>query len=128
MNLEPRYESTELPIDVYYACCIVAGNIWDVSGGSSKGPFLSTSLNPSSKRVRPSNHVITAGVYYFHVSNSYPVDSDDSKLYLIVLTFDHWGFPDKPLPKPWKDPADNNPPCRTDSADDAERARCVITA
>ncbi|KAK6956024.1 hypothetical protein Daesc_003671 [Daldinia eschscholtzii] len=67
----------------YYACCIVAGNIWKPDEGRTKKtdePFLSKTRKPT------------------------PIDipEDDILLrYPIISSFDHWIFP-ADLPAPWK--------------------------
>lgn len=103
---------------VYYACRIIAGNIWtENEGQGSTGPFLSTSLNPSHPRFTPENDIISPGRYYFHVppyakgklflwSNLFSSFQSNLLLldppYPIVPDFDHWVFPST-LPKPWAD-------------------------
>ncbi|OTB17378.1 hypothetical protein K445DRAFT_316014 [Daldinia sp. EC12] len=115
-------------IIIYYACCIIAGNIWDASEGRTTGPFLSTSSDPSTaQRYIPQNYVIPAGTYYFHVPKSSRIDSNHTQPYPIVPNFHDWVFPES-VPQPWRDVANNSPDRRTDSLFDPERAKCVITA
>ncbi|KAI8958188.1 hypothetical protein F5Y11DRAFT_362960 [Daldinia sp. FL1419] len=112
---------------IYHACCIIAGNIWDDSEGAT-GPYLSTSPDPSAQRYQPANYVIPAGAYYFHVPNTHRIDSDHTQPYPIIPEFQHWPFPDKPLPKPWRDLAADNPTVNTDSINDPIPVQCPITS
>ncbi|KAK6954262.1 hypothetical protein Daesc_004229 [Daldinia eschscholtzii] len=83
----------------YYACCIVANNVWQEDEGrdlqNADGPFLSTSKDPSDRITIPSDDLLPAGRYFFHVP-SFP-NGD----YPIVPTFDDWELPAE-IPLPWR--------------------------
>ncbi|KAI8960864.1 hypothetical protein F5Y11DRAFT_328362 [Daldinia sp. FL1419] len=82
---------------VYYACCIVAGNIWHEDEGrleKADTPFLSESRNPTPIKI-PEDDILKGRRYYFH-NPKYPTGR-----YPIVSSFDRWIFPDK-LPAPWE--------------------------
>ncbi|KAI1482854.1 hypothetical protein F4774DRAFT_252382 [Daldinia eschscholtzii] len=83
----------------YYACCIVANNVWQEDEGrdlqNADGPFLSTSKDPSDRITIPSDDLLPAGTYFFHVP-SFP-NGD----YPIVPTFDDWELPAE-IPLPWR--------------------------
>ncbi|KAI1765978.1 hypothetical protein GGR53DRAFT_464920 [Hypoxylon sp. FL1150] len=114
---------------VYYACCIVAGNIWHSTEGG-QGPFLSKSRDPSDndRFLRPGNDLVPSGIYYFHVPKDSRRDSAEhhSSPYPIIPTFDNWMFPTS-LPEPWQQLAANNPLTRASFSVDPKRPDCLVT-
>ncbi|KAI4859226.1 hypothetical protein F4820DRAFT_440440 [Hypoxylon rubiginosum] len=81
----------------YYACCIIAGNVWDDDegrNGDTNVPYLSTSRDGPPIAV-PSDDILREKEYYFYVSK------DQGDRYPVVPSFDYWVFPDK-MPKPWR--------------------------
>lgn len=65
------YGSLEYGI-LYYACCIVAGNVWkpdEGRNGLNTGPFFSKDRLGQDKLILPESnrYLIPAGRYYFHV-------------------------------------------------------------
>ncbi|KAI1808178.1 hypothetical protein F4811DRAFT_503336 [Daldinia bambusicola] len=84
---------------VYYACCIVAGNVWKEKEGRDKNqnePFLSENRSPKPIDI-PGDDILRNKRYYFHVPDpAYP-----NYRYPIVTSFTYWIFP-KSLPAPWE--------------------------
>ncbi|KAI1396717.1 hypothetical protein F4819DRAFT_120229 [Hypoxylon fuscum] len=104
---------------VYYACCIVAGNVWDEDEGrnrlrnnppvdESQGSapprpaFLSLHSDPDKPSLEiPDDNILRStptsrrGHYYFHVPGY-----DDCR-YPITPNFNNWRFPTE-LPIPWR--------------------------
>ncbi|OTA62277.1 hypothetical protein K449DRAFT_465061 [Hypoxylon sp. EC38] len=91
----------------YYACCILAGNVWqrdeDTTSTESQDEerkpkaYLATSAKPSATPItRPADGILRDKKYYFHVS------TDSNKPYPIIPTFSHWEFPHGNLPRPWR--------------------------
>ncbi|KAI1390299.1 uncharacterized protein F4822DRAFT_231791 [Hypoxylon trugodes] len=108
---------------LYYACCVVAGNIWHPMEGRDSTkyeeydhPFLSTSRDPSDREARltiPDDEIIRPapiGKAYF-----FPVPSNTNhRRYAIVPSFDHRIPPDGvkiKIPAPWLslDPLHDDP-------------------
>ncbi|KAI1473396.1 hypothetical protein F4774DRAFT_404679 [Daldinia eschscholtzii] len=84
---------------LYYACCIVAGNVWKPSegrGAQDEGPFFSSGRVGSESRIVFTDDLVPAGRYYFHVP---PFTNDEP--YPIVPSFHDWIYPNE-TPKPWK--------------------------
>ncbi|KAI0885050.1 uncharacterized protein GGS22DRAFT_137827 [Annulohypoxylon maeteangense] len=114
---------------VYWACCIIADNIWEDDEGFGEngeitGPYLSKSSSPGNPLSR--TELLPIGRYYFHV----PGYTNDPP-FPISCNFDNWEFPDK-LPLPWEqlrtsidsfaDQSDSH------SAYDSDLQPCCITA
>ncbi|KAI0122213.1 hypothetical protein F4814DRAFT_438304 [Daldinia grandis] len=66
---------------VYYACCIVAGNVWKPNEGrgrDEKEPFLSLTRKPKAIII-PDDDILRNRRYYFHVPNSkYPDSAEET--------------------------------------------------
>ncbi|OTB17210.1 hypothetical protein K445DRAFT_310577 [Daldinia sp. EC12] len=83
----------------YYACCIVAGNIWKPDEGRTKKmdePFLSKTRKPTPIDI-PEDDILRERRYYFHNPDTQYSDFR----YPIISSFDHWIFPAN-LPAPWE--------------------------
>ncbi|XXG99541.1 hypothetical protein Hte_005880 [Hypoxylon texense] len=86
---------------VYYACCIVAGNIWNDSEGrnhtkkhrnrTKDDPYLSKTMKQVPMPI-PDDDIIPPGHYFFHVPKI--------ACYPFYPNFDQWVFPEQ-IPKPW---------------------------
>lgn len=84
---------------VYYACCIVAGNVWAESEGrkldrNEKDAFLSRSVQATPIAI-PKDNILRAKRYFFHVPNY------EDGPYPIVSNFNQWIFP-ATMPLPWR--------------------------
>ncbi|KAI1451351.1 hypothetical protein F4805DRAFT_473949 [Annulohypoxylon moriforme] len=76
---------------LYYACCVVACNVWTENEGRHRQdePFISESPNPDMPPVTiPDDDILRGNKYYFHVpghpNNRYP----------FYPNFEHWSFPE----------------------------------
>ncbi|KAI4858569.1 hypothetical protein F4820DRAFT_442211 [Hypoxylon rubiginosum] len=100
----------------YYACCIIAGNVWHDDEGRTDDtlqPFFSSTPAPTSRIPAPADGILRGAEYYFqvplHVDNygdgiieeiSRTSPYDDVP-YPIVPSFKHWDFP-RTIPRPWR--------------------------
>ncbi|KAI1779629.1 hypothetical protein F4818DRAFT_400007 [Hypoxylon cercidicola] len=94
---------------VYYACCIIAGNVWDDDEGRNgdvRFPYLSETRS-GPPIVIPPDDILRGKEYYFHVPKDRILGG-----YPVVPSFDYWVFPDE-MPKPWRS-------LKTSSDDDDE--------
>ncbi|KAI2601784.1 hypothetical protein GGR54DRAFT_626968 [Hypoxylon sp. NC1633] len=84
----------------YYACCVVAGNIWTQYQGKDpeqkEHPFLSESRDRSEPRA--TDNILRAKRYYFHVPKYAPDEP-----FPVIASFRHWQYPlATKLPHPWR--------------------------
>ncbi|OTB17531.1 hypothetical protein K445DRAFT_30787, partial [Daldinia sp. EC12] len=91
---------------VYYAACIVAGNVWS----DTPAPFFTKGASADSTRVtRPDDGILRDDQYYFHVPKY------ESPKYPITVSFGDWVFPHGNIPLPWRELVINQIPLATRS-------------
>ncbi|KAI1472024.1 uncharacterized protein F4812DRAFT_202598 [Daldinia caldariorum] len=99
---------------VYYAACIVAGNVWS----DIPAPFLTKEADPGSPHVtRPDDGILRDNQYYFHVPKC-----EDPK-YPITPSFGDWVFPHDNVPQIWRELVINQIPLAVRSRLPAVRHR-----
>ncbi|KAI8959464.1 hypothetical protein F5Y11DRAFT_333121 [Daldinia sp. FL1419] len=79
---------------VYYAACIIAGNVWS----DNPKPYFTRGRNCNSTPIsRPVDGILRDDQYYFHVP------SYASPKYPITISFCDWVFPHDNIPQIWND-------------------------
>ncbi|KAI8963049.1 hypothetical protein F5Y11DRAFT_169314 [Daldinia sp. FL1419] len=80
---------------VFYAACIVAGNVWS----DNPAPYLTETTDDNSPPhvTRPDDGILHGEEYFFYVPRC------EDPQYPITLCFSDWVFPHNNVPQIWKD-------------------------